>query len=239
MTTPVTFGTPYQIIDNAWHEAGFLGRGRNADSDILALGMNKLTYIFNFLQVKPGLKLWLNQDLAITPVAGQTLYTLGPTGNVPMTKPIRGFEAYYTDSNANRRPLIQMGRSEWDMLSTINTKGTITSYYVDKQQLSLNVYLWLTPDTQAATGIFHLIVTQQVTGTVTLVDTMNFPIEWFLALMWELAKQICTGQPQAIVDRCEAMADYHLAVLEDWDVEDSSTFFTTDARTMNYTGRFR
>ena len=239
MTTPITFGTPYQIIDNAWHEAGYLGRGVNPDSDILAAGMNKLTYIFNFLQVKPGLKLWLNQDLAITPVAGQTTYTLGPTGNVPMTKPIRGFEAYYTDSNANRRPLIQMGCSEWDMLSTINTKGTITSFYVDKQQLSLNVNMWLTPDAQAATGVFHLIITQQVTGTVTLVDTMNFPVEWFLALMWELAKQICTGQPQAVVDRCTQMAEYHLGVLEDWDVEDASTTFVVDTRTQNYTGRFR
>src|SRR5208282_1640678 len=239
MTTPSTFGTPYQIISRARKEAGYLGRGRNPDSDTLAEDMNTLTYIFNFLQVKPGLKLWLNQDLPITPVVGQYLYTLGPTGNVPMTKPIRGFEAYYTDSNNNRRPLIQMGRSEWDMLSTINSQGTITSFYVDKQQLSLNVNLWLTPDTQAATGTVHLIITQQVTGTVTLVDTMNFPVEWFLGLMWELAKQISTGQPQAIVDRCTAMAEYHLGVLEDWDVEDSSTYFTTDARTINYQGRFR
>src|SRR5271166_4282189 len=97
MTTPVTFGTPFQIISKARKEAGYLGRGRNPDSDTLAEDMNTLTYIFNFLQVKPGLKLWLNQDLPITPVVGQYLYTLGPTGNVPMTKPIRGFEAYYTD----------------------------------------------------------------------------------------------------------------------------------------------
>ncbi len=239
MTTPITFGTPFQIISRARKETGLLGRGRTPDSDILAEDMNTLTYIFNFLQTKPGLKLWLNQDLVIQPIAGQSLYTLGPSGNVPMTKPIRGFEAYYTDSNANRRPLIQMGRSEWDMLSTTTQKGTITSFFVDKQQLSLNLNLWLNPDAQAATGQVHLIVTQQITGTVTLVDTMNFPIEWFLALMWELAKQICTGQPQAIVDRCTKMAEYHLEVLEDWDVEDASTTFTIDTRNQNYQGRFR
>lgn len=239
MTTPVTFGTPFQIISMARKEAKYLGRGVTPDSDLLAEDMNRLTYIFNFLQTKPGLKLWLNQDLTITPIAGQSLYTLGPTGNVPMTKPIRAFEAYYTDVNANRRPLIPIGRSEWDMLSTTTQKGTITSFYVDKQQLSLNVNLWLNPDAQAATGKVHLIVTQQVSGPVTLVDTMNFPVEWFLALMWELAKQVCSGQPQTIVDRCTQMAEYHMSVLEDWDVEDASTTFTVDSRANLHQGRFR
>jgi hypothetical protein len=239
MTTPTGFGTAYQAIAGAMREAKLLGRGRDPDSDHLAEYMNTLNYTFNFLQIKPGLKLWLNQDLPITPVVGQSLYTLGPTGNVPMTKPIRGFEAYYTDASANRRPVIPMGRSEWDMLSTITTQGPITSFYVDKQQLSLNVNLWLTPDTQAATGVFHLIVTQQVTGMVSITDTMSFPVEWFLALKWELAKQICSGQPQAVIDRCTQMAEYHVSVLEDWDVEDASTFFTVDARTQTYQGRFR
>src|SRR5271170_7488950 len=125
MTTPSSFGTPQQLIRDAMTEAGYLGRGRNPTSDHFALHTNKLNYIFNFLQTRPGLKLWLNQDLSIQPVVGQTVYTLGPSGNVPMTKPIRAFEGYYTDSNQNRRPVIQMGRSEWDMLSTTTQQGTI------------------------------------------------------------------------------------------------------------------
>lgn len=239
MITPAQFGTSFQLIRDGMTEAGLLGRGREPTSEHLALYINKLNYIFNFLQVRPGLKLWLNQDLAIQPIAGQNLYSLGPTGNVPMTKPIRGFEGYYLDANANSRPLIQMGRSEWDQLSTRVSQGSITSFFVDKQQLTLNVYLWLTPDAQAATGVVHLIVTQQITQLVQLNDTMSFPVEWYLAIMWEFAKQISTGQPQAIVDRCEKMAEFHIQTLEDWDVEDASTSFTVDSRSQNTMGRFR
>ena len=233
------FGTSFQLIRDAMTESGYLGRGRDPTSEHYALYINKLNYIFNFLQVRPGLKLWLNEDLPITPVAGQSLYSLGPTGNVPMTKPIRGFEGYYTDSNQNRRPLIQMGRSEWDMLSTTTSQGTITSFFVDKQQFVLNVNLWLTPNVQAATGVVHLIVTQQVTQLVSLTDIMSFPIEWYLTIMWQLASEICTGQPAKIVDRCQEKADYYLTVLEDWDVEDASTIFTIDSRTQTHAGRFR
>lgn len=240
MTNPTTFGTSIQIIRDAMVEAGYLGRGRDPTSDHYAMYINKLNYIFNHLQTRPGLKLWLNYDLPITLIAGTNLYTLGPSGTVPMTKPIRGFEAYYVDNvNATRRPLIQMGRSEWDMLSTTLSQGPLTSFFVDKQQLSLNVYTWLTPDAEAALGTMHLIVTQQITNLVSLNDLMSFPVEWYLTIMWSLAAQICTGQPQAIVDRCEKMAAYHLQCLEDWDVEDSSTYFTVDQRTQTYQGRFR
>jgi hypothetical protein len=238
MTTPSTFGTVFNIIRDGMVEAGYLGRGRDPTSDHLALYTNKLNYTFNYLQTRPGLKLWLNFDLPITLVAGRGLYTLGPSGNVPMTKPIRGFEAYYVDSNANRRPVTIIGRSEWDMLSTTTQQGTITSVYVDKQQFLLNVNTWLTPDTQNATGILHLIVTQQITQMVSLTDTMSFPVEWYLTLMWQFAAQICTGQPASVIKRCTEMAAMHLEVLEDWDVEDASTSFVVDQRSVTVS-RFR
>jgi hypothetical protein len=242
VTTPSTFGTVYQIIRDAMVEAGYLGRGREPTSDHLALYTNKLNYIFNYLQTRPGLKLWLNFDLPITLVAGRgggtNPYTLGPTGNVSMTKPIRGFEAYYTDFNQNRRPIMVIGRSEWDMLSTVTQQGNITSVFVDKQLNSLNVYTWLVPDTQNATGILHLVITQQVGQMVSITDTMSFPVEWYLTIMWQLAAQICTGQPPKVIERCTQMADVHLQVLEDWDVEDASTTFTVDQRGQGVS-RFR
>ena len=239
MTTPAQFGTPYRLIRDGMTEAGLLGRGRDPTSDHLGIYMNKLNDLFYTLQVRPGLKLWLNQDLAIDLQPGVNLYTLGPTGNVPMTKPIRAFEAYFTDTNANRRPLIQLGRSEWDTLSTVVSQGAVNNFFVDKQQLSLNVYVWQTPDQTAAQGTMHLIITQQVQQLVALTDLMNFPVEWYLTLMWNFAAEICTGQPQAVIDRCEMKAQKYLEILEDWDVEDASTTFTTDTRIQNMYGRFR
>lgn len=239
MTTPSTFGTIFNLIRDGMVEAGYLGRGRDPTSDHLALYTNKLNQIFNHLQVRPGLKLWLNFDLAITLIAGQSFYSLGPSGNVPMTRPLRGFEGYYVDANLNRRPVSVISRNEWDTLSTTTQQGTVTSFWPDKQKASLNINTWLTPDTQAATGVLHVIVTQQSVGIVSLTDTISFPVEWYLTLMWQFAAQICTGQPQAIIDRCTGMAQTHLEVLEDWDVEDASTTFGVDARAFSHMGRFR
>ena len=238
MTTPATNGTVYRVIKDAMYEAGLLGKGRDPSSESLAQYSNRLQDLFQWLQTR-GLKLWLEYDVPITPVTGQNLYALGPTtagGNVNMVRPVRCKEAYYTDQSANRRPLISMGRSEWDTLAT-TTLGTITSWYGEKHQLTYNFYVWLTPDS-TETGVIHAILQQQMSSIVTLTDQINVPIEWYLTIMWLLASQICTRQPQKVIDRCEKMAAQFLEDLENWDVEDADTRFTPDSRTMVSSGRF-
>ncbi|MGH7750896.1 MAG: hypothetical protein ACREQ5_39940 [Candidatus Dormibacteria bacterium] len=219
-------------------DSGYLGKFQNPSSEHLAEYMPRLNRLFNYLQTQ-GLKLWLNEDFSITPIQGQNLYSLGSGGALLALKPLRVLEGYYLDNASNRRPIIPMSRNEWDSLSTVNTQGTLTSYFVDKQQLALNVYVWLTPDAQTALGTFHPILQYQVGNVVSLTDIMNFPIEWYLALEWGFANQICTGQPQAIMDRCERFSMKYLNDLENWDVEDASTFFSPDTRTMNNIGRFQ
>ena len=242
MTTPATNNTPYQIICNAMMDAGLLGLGRQPSSEHLAQYMGRLNNLVNYLQTR-GIKLWLETDFSIMPVAGQggqgNPYVLGPGAGLLLVKPTRVKEGYFVDTNQNRRPLIPMARQEWDTLSTTSTQGIINSYYADKQQLNLNVYTWLIPNAQAALGTMHLIIQQQVTNSVSLTDTMNFPIEWFLTLEWGLSAQICTGQPQKVIDRCTMMAASTLDTLEGWDVEDAATSFAPDTRTQNYNGRFR
>jgi hypothetical protein len=150
-----------------------------------------------------------------------------------MAKPRRIIEAYYTDSSQVRRPLILMGRMEWDNLSTTTQQGTIVQYYVDKQLLTLNLYLWLIPDAQAASGAVHCIIDQQIPNFSAVTDQMAFPPEWSLTLEWGLAHQLSTGQPQAIIDRCKENWMFFENELVDWDVEDASTRFEPDQR-----GRF-
>ena len=68
------------------------------------------------------------------------------------------------------------------------------------------------------------------TNPTELDETMNFPEEWRLALRWGLANDWCTGQPQAIMDKCEKNAATYLMGLEDWDVEDAPTRMEIDNR---------
>lgn len=230
--------TPISIIDDAYRDAGLLMEGDPLNGDQVVNGMRRLTDIINLWQTQ-GLKLWLNVDTPITLTAGTGTYTLGPTGTVVMVKPPKVIDAYYSDSSGNRRPLTPLSWSEYVRLSQITQQGAINSYFVDKQQTVLSVFFWLVPDTTAATGTAHLLLQTQVTNFISVVETMNFPVEWRIALRWGLADDLSTGQPKEIMDRCQQRAQAYREALENWDVEDAPVRFTPDQRASANYGRFR
>jgi len=203
MTTP-SDNTPIKILTDAYLDAGLIRREQQLNSDQISSGLRRLTDLINFEQTQ-GLKLWLNYDLSITLTSGTGSYILGPTaagGTVNMTKPLRVMEAYYLFSSGTRQPLVPLSWDDYIRLSQVTTEGAINSYFVNKQQSTLNVFFWLIPDDTAATGTGHLLIQQQVTNPISVTEDMNFPVEWRLFLRWAVADEIATGQPTAIVERC-------------------------------------
>ena len=230
MTAPAD-NTPISVINDAYFDAGLTQEGQTPNSEQIVTGMRKLTDLVNLWQTQ-GLKLWLNVDTTITLVAGQGTYTMKPAGDVDMVKPLRVVEAYYRDSSAIRRPLNPMSWSDYVRLSQVTQTGQINSYFINKKQTQLDVTFWLIPDTTAATGTAHLVLQTQVTNFINVTETLNFPIEWRIALRWGLADELATGQPQAIMDRCQQRSVMYREMLENWDVEDAPTRFTPDSRGM-------
>lgn len=242
MPGPANFNTPISVITTSLRNAGKLDLEADPSPSQLVDGLNRLNTLINYEQTQ-GLKLFLDQDISIAaPIlaAGTALYSLGPTGNVVMTKPLRIVQGYYVDSAANRRPIDPpLSRDEYTRLSTTTIQGTITSYFVDKQVSSLNVYLWNTPDAQAVTGTVHFIVQIQPAQLISLTDTITFPLEWKMYFDWALAQQITIGQPKTIIDRCDQMSAFYREKLEGWDVEDASTVIQPDQRIYQDVGGFR
>lgn len=240
MTTPSTDNTAYSIICGAMTKACLLPLGDDPDSEQIAKYTRTLNQLINFIQTR-GIRLWLLQDTSITLVAGQGLYTLGPTGGVVMTKPLQVEDQYYLYSAANgstKRPVFKISRQEWDTLSVTTQQGPITQIFVDPQQTLSQINCWLVPDTNEATGTLHLVLRQQVVNFVGLLDGMNFPIEWALTLEWGLAKEICEGQPQAVINRCDGMAQYYLQALEEWDAEQDTSIRPQPDQRMFQNKRF-
>ena len=238
MTTAASFGTPDRCIRYALADAGLLQEGDDPTSEQFANCTNRLNDIINLCQAT-GLKLWTQNDQSVTLVASQATYTLKPSGSVNITKPMRVLQAFFLDSSNNRRPLVVLSRDEYTRLSKVTQTGEINSYFVDKLATQLSVIFWLTPDATAATGTAHLILQSQITNFTGITDELNFPQEWFMYLRWALADDICTGQPQAIMDRCAMKAGIYKAILEDWDVEDASTSFAPDSRMNQGQGSFK
>lgn len=227
MTAPAFSNTPYRLIAFAMEDAGLLQAGDEPSSEQYAKYLLRLYDLINLMQTQ-GLKLWLQLDQSITLVAGQASYTMLPGGNVNITRPLRALQGYYLDTNNIRRPLVPLSRDEYTRLSVTTTQGAVNSFFTDKLKDRLTIYFWLTPDATAATGTAHLLIQQQVTNPISLTEDIAFAPEWALALRWGLADDICTGQPQAIMDRCAARATAYRTALEDFDVEDTGTQFQPD-----------
>lgn len=243
MTTP-SLNQPYAIITDAMLDAGLLQEGDTPSSEQLARNIGRLRDLINTCQTD-GLKLFVNQDITVSLVAGQATYTFLPSGSVDMTKPLRVFQGYYLYTASQvRRPFTVLSWNDYLTLGQAGTltanRGAINSYFVDKKPDRLSVTFWLCPDdTEADNGAAHLLMQVQIANPISLTETMEFPEEWRMYLRWGLADDICTGQPASIVQRCAMKAEYYRNKLEAWDVEDAPTSFQPDPRAQYVTGGFR
>lgn len=229
MTTP-NLNTPFAIISDAYQDAGLMQEGQEPNSDQIVKGMRRLSDMILLWQTQ-GLKLWLNVDTAVPLVAGQASYTFTPGGDVSMVRPFRVLQGYWLSPQNIRTPLRVMAWEEYLRLSQVTgNNGALNSYFVNKGDTALTVFFWLTPDATAALGVAHVLLQTQATQFTEVTDTMNFPIEWRMALRWGLADELATGQPLAIMSRCESRATAYRTALEDWDVEDAPTRFQPDSQ---------
>jgi hypothetical protein len=222
--------TAYEIICDALLDVGLLGLGAEPNGEQVKTAMRRLNDLVNYWSARYGLKLFIQTDFPLELLPGVGVYKMGPNGTVVMAKPRRVIEAYYSDFNQNRRPIIIMSRNEWNTLSTVSTPGTVTAIWPDKQLHTLDIHVWNVPDLSAAQGRLHLVVDQQIPNFNKVTDEMAFPVEWTQALRWGLADQLSIGQPMNIISMCKANAEKYLSDLEDWDVEDASTYFQPDQR---------
>ena len=112
--------------------------------------------------------------------------------------------------------------------------GRPNSYFVDKQTAGLSVKFWQVPDTTAALGRVDLLVQRQAVSPTELDENVALPIEWYMALRWGIADDMASGQPIPIMERCERKAAYYRRLLEDWDVEDTSTRFQPSPQAVGH-----
>ena len=242
MATPA-IDSAYSIVNDAYEDAGLIQDTQDLTGAQLAKGMKRLRDIINICQTK-GLKMFSWVDTTVPLTAAQAAYTFYASGSVAMTKPLRALQAFYLYTATNvRRPLTVLSANDYYTLGQAGiltaNQGTISQFYVQKLFDRLTVTFWLCPDTtEAANGAVHILFQKQITNPLELDETVEFPPEWRIYLRWALAYDLATGQPQAVIDRCEKNAAVYADALEGFDVEDAPTSIQPDSRT-GVPGNFR
>jgi hypothetical protein len=232
MTAPVDLYTPDRLIRQALRDCGRLQFGSTPTSEQVDDAQSRLADIINTWQTQ-GLKLWLNSIVSLTLVEDQVSYTIGPAASPATTKAARILAGWFVSADDARRPLHPLSWTEYYNLGQHTTSGAVNSYFVDKQLLNLVVKLWSPPDATAALGTVELLRQELAVAWTELTSDVAFPVEWFQALRWGLADELCSGQPQLIMERCERKAMMYRELLEDWDVEDTSTRIAPDMQGMS------
>lgn len=238
----MTANTGTGICQAAYEDAGLCSLGQTISTAQGVRGLARLNDIINF-EATQGLKLWLQQVITVQPIAAQPSYRLGVGGVSGNTiRPLQVLQGTYLTSSFVRQPLVPISRDEYTRLSqTVGNDSAINSFFEDRKASYTDIFLWNTPDAQAATGTVDLVcrISLDQSQMASISATTVFPLEWALFLRWALADEVAVGQSDSIQSRCAIRAAQYREALDSFDVEDAPTMFQPDSRTTQYSNKFR
>lgn len=133
--------TARTIIQDALYEVGVNGIGDDVTAEDAALCLRKLNQI---------LQRWSNMRLMlpvlteiIVPLNGSQTYTIGPTGDVVASRPLKVMSASSVDQFGTEYPCNIINQELWDAISVKNVVGSPVSdiwYQATNISGTLNVY---------------------------------------------------------------------------------------------------
>lgn len=174
------------------------------------------------------LKSWQNTDFRVFTMASQSVtlttaasYTLSPER--PMSLLTVRFK-----KDGRETPMIQMTRQEYDELPDKDVTGQPTQFYYDRQREDALLYIW--PLLSSASGeTLEITYWREIDDVASLNDTVDMPVEWYRALIYNLAADLCDDFEIENM-KIEAKAAMLLNEARGFDAEGAVYFGGRDAR---------
>lgn len=173
--------TRNDIITSAMRKLGVLAEGQTPSAQNYADGMMALNTAISQLRAV-GMPLWARSEYTFTPTTGTYTIGTGMTLNTPF--PVKLLQAFRTETNA-KIPLELMAREDFNILPTTSTGSPIKVNY----QPNINygtLSFWPAP-TSSNTATITLVYQRPYQYFTTSTETMDFPEEWYNALIYTLA----------------------------------------------------
>lgn len=166
--------------------------------------------------------LWTTSEETITLTPGTESYTIGTGLTIDTDRPLKALSARRVDTAGTEIPIDIYSRDEYMSLPAKSTQAPANGVYYDPQLVG-KLYVWPTGTTDNVT----LIVTfkRPIEDFDAAADNPDFPQEWYLALVKNLAVQLCrsfTGKPADQLLMSEAAS--LLQFLQNHDSEGGSFF---------------
>lgn len=215
------------IISGALRLAGVIAQGETPTASQISDAAVSLNLMVKAWEAD-GLPIWAITTYQITPVAGQTTYTL----NNP--KPLKAIQAWHHDVNSNVDvPMRIITRQEYNILGNKSTTGIPIQLYFQPNRDDSTVYVFPTPDSSAASQkIINLVCQRPYQDFDAASDTPDFPQEWYEAIKYGLAVRLA-GEYNVDIETRKILTQEAMALKHDalsFGNEDGSLYFGVERR---------
>lgn len=185
--------TAQTIITRAIRLIGQIPSGDSPSSDESNDGLTALNAMLDSWQ-NEKLLCYAIRDESIALSATNTSKTIGPTGDLVSTRPIKIEGAYVTVSNYNYHVRI-INELEW---ASITARSTVAAWpdriYYEPDMPNGTIYLYPVPN---ASSTLHILTRTPLTAFSTLSTTVSLPPGWERALTFNLALEIASEYEDA------------------------------------------
>jgi hypothetical protein len=231
--------TRNDIITSALRVLGVIEIGAQPDAATIENASLVLNMMMKDWQTD-GIKLWTVKELTLPIVAGQLSYNIGPdnSNDLVTDKPLKLIQCFLRNIGVTPPidiPMTIISQKEYNDLGSKQSTGVTNSVYYWPYVNYGTITLFLDPDSFTATNYqLHMTVQRPIQDITGANQTFDFPSEWYQALRWGLASELA---PEYGLDQKAALitqrSEQYKQRLMAWDVENASTFFQPDIRSMN------
>lgn len=219
------------IIKSALRKLSVLAQGQTPtieDVTNASIALNMLVAEYRTV----GMPLWARKTYSFNPIANQQNYSIGIGQPFNTAYPLHVLQAYRQDSGNSTR--INMDVIPNFNLNLYPTNSGGTPIQISYQPM-INygvISVWPIPDTFATSSTISIIYTAPFDYFDSSVDTMDFPEEWYKALVWGLAVDLAPEWGIPLEDRQQLgkEAKQHLDNAKDYGYEDGSLFVQPERR---------
>lgn len=208
MPSPTTAGV---LVRSSLRLIGAIATGETPTADEMNDGLSSLNDLLEILSTS-NLAVYGSALEVFATIAGQALYTIGPTGNWNTTRPIRIAGDGICTFNGVDFPVTQIGQGEYDAIGLKTQQQPIVEklLYVNANPLGL-ITLWPVPS-----GIVNMSInTDRVLTAVTDINTaMIFPPGYLLTMRYMLGILMAPDYGITVSPEITSVATTSLAALK-------------------------